>query len=178
MSPGPSESWPAVVARRYGWPLLNLGFSSEAHLDPVVARTIRGLPADLVSLCLGINVYLMNSFGPRTLVPAVCGFIETIRDGHPDIPLVVITPLVAPDHEHRANAVGLTLEQVRDQVAAAAEVLRRLGDRNLHMLPGPALLGPADAHLLRDGVHPGAAGDRLIAERIGPRLAGLLPSVR
>jgi hypothetical protein len=53
---GPSETWPALVAREHGWDLVALGFSGECHLDPIAARTIRDTPARLISLCLGVNI--------------------------------------------------------------------------------------------------------------------------
>jgi len=173
---GPSEAWTALAATGHGWRLHNLGFAGEAHLDQVVAQTIRGLPADLVSLELGINVYLRESFSARSLIPAVCGFIDTIREGHPDLPLAVITPLSSPNRERAPNRVGLTLEQVRVYTAAAVQVLERLGDKNLHILDGLSLLATGEAaDLLADGLHPTAEGEHVLADRIGPALRGLLP---
>ncbi|QMU71616.1 GDSL-type esterase/lipase family protein [Streptacidiphilus sp. P02-A3a] len=173
---GPSETWTALVAAGNGWRLHNLGFAGEAHLDPVVARTIRALPADLVSLELGINVYLRESFSARSWIPAVCGFIETIREGHPDLPLAVITPLSSPTREHAPNRVGLTLAQVREHTAAAVRILDRLGDKHLHILDGLSLV-PTDeaADLLADGLHPTPEGEHVLAERIAPALRSLLP---
>ncbi|MGA8257382.1 MAG: SGNH/GDSL hydrolase family protein, partial [Nocardioides sp.] len=37
----PTETWPAVVARRHGLDLLNLGLAGHCHLDQLVARDIR-----------------------------------------------------------------------------------------------------------------------------------------
>ncbi len=176
---GPSETWTALAAARHGWRLHNLGFAGEAHLDQVVAQTIRALPADLVSLELGINVYLRESFSARSWIPAVCGFVDTIREGHPDLPLAVITPLSSPTRERVPNRVGLTLAQVREHTAAAVRVLERLGDRNLHVLDGLSLV-PAEeaAELLADGLHPTAEGEHVLADRIGSALHALLPPSR
>ncbi|WP_052396902.1 GDSL-type esterase/lipase family protein [Streptomyces sp. NRRL F-5123] len=172
---GPSETWAALTAARRGWRLHNLGFAGEAHLDPVVARTIRGLPADLISVELGINVYLRESFSPRSWGPAVCGFVETVRDGHPDLPLAVITPLASPTRERVPNKVGLTLEQVRDHTVAAVRVLEGLGDRNLHIVDGLSVVPVDEAgDHFADGLHPTADGEHVLAARIGPALEGLL----
>ena len=167
---GPSETWPAVVTRQYAWRLTCLGFGGECHLDPVVARTIRDATADLITLCLGINVYELATFSPRTFASAVSGFIETVRDGHPDVPLAVITPIASPDRERRQNLVGMTLEDVRNGVVAAVETLAQLGDENLHLIDGRELLGAHEGNLLHDGLHPSADGYRAIATRIAPRL--------
>ncbi|MFF4600730.1 hypothetical protein [Amycolatopsis sp. NPDC001319] len=90
-----------------------LGFAGQCHLDPVVARFIRDTPAELISVCLGSNVYRHCTFSARSFVPAVTGFLQTVRDGHPDTPLVVMTPIVCPTGEREPNAVGLTLADIR-----------------------------------------------------------------
>ncbi|MGX7671108.1 SGNH/GDSL hydrolase family protein [Plantactinospora sp. DSM 117369] len=109
---GPSETWPALVARRLGWDLTCLGFAGECHLDPVAAHAIARTPADLVSLCLGINIYGLASFGRRTLAEQVSGFIQTIRDAHPGVPIAVMSPIASPHRERRPNATGMTLDDL------------------------------------------------------------------
>ncbi|MFD4872477.1 GDSL-type esterase/lipase family protein [Streptomyces sp. NPDC058420] len=173
---GPSETWSALVAREGGWRLHNLGFSGQAHLDPVVARTIRQLPADLISLELGINVHNKGTFAERSWTPAVCGFVETIRDGHPDVPIVVITPLSSPEREDTENATGLTLARIRTGTAEAVRVLERLGDRNLHTLDGLTVVPVAEADgVYADGLHPTAEGEHVLAARIGEFLRKVAP---
>jgi hypothetical protein len=120
-SAGPSETWPAEVARREGWELRCLGLDGEAHLDPAVARAIAAMPAQIITLCLGVNVHGHATYSARTLGGAVADFITTVCDGHPDIPIVVITPLFSSQREDQPNAVGLTLSDVRDTVTAATE---------------------------------------------------------
>lgn len=175
---GPSEAWTALVAAEQGWRLHNLGFAGEAHLDPVVARTIRNLPADLISLELGINVYTRDTFSVRSWAPAVCGFIETIRDGHPDVPIAVITPLSSPERERAANNVGLTLEQVRAYTEEAVRVLEGLGDKNLRTVDGLAVVPVSEAaEVFADGLHPTSAGEHVLAARIGSALRETLSPV-
>ncbi|GHH86036.1 lipase [Streptomyces sulfonofaciens] len=169
---GPSATWPALVAARHGWQLRNLGFARECHLDPQVARFIRDTPADLISICAGVNIHGKASFTRRTLGPALAGFVATVRDGHPDVPLVLLGPITAPDREHQVNSAGLTLADVRDVVAGTAAALREAGDMHLHLVDGRDALGPSDSHLLTDGLHPSAAGYRLMADRLAPLLHG------
>jgi hypothetical protein len=166
LAAGPSETWPALVATELGWSLRCLGFAGECHLDPAVARYVRDTDADVISLCVGVNIHGAATFSARSLGPALDGFVRTIRDGHPDTPILLTTPLHAPDRERQRNALGLTLADVRAEVAAAAH--------GLPVLAGPTVFGPADAHLLVDGLHPGADGYRLLAERLRPHLSALL----
>ncbi|MFC6160048.1 GDSL-type esterase/lipase family protein [Kribbella jiaozuonensis] len=163
---GPSETWPAVVARRHGWDGVNLGFGGECHLDPVAARTIRDLPADLISLCLGINIHGGETFNGRTLPGQVEAFVATVRQGHPETPLAVITPLPAPNREGTPNAVGLTLDDVRRLVELGAR-----NDPAVEVIDGRDLLTADEARALyADDVHPGPEGYLLIADRLAPLL--------
>jgi lysophospholipase L1-like esterase len=139
-----------------------------------MARTIRDQPADAISLALGINVQGGATLGPRTFRPAVIGFVKTIRDGHPHVPVIVRSAIVSPPREETPNAVGLTLQRTRREVRAAVDVLRELGDRNVHYVSGLDVLGPEDTHLLPDQLHPNAEGYRLISERFTPFVAQVL----
>jgi hypothetical protein len=165
---GPSETWPALVARQHGWDLVALGLAGECHLDPIAARTIRDTPARLISLCLGINIYGGETFNGRTLPGQVEAFLRTVRDGHPHTPIVVITPLAAPNIEGKPNAVGLTLDDIRACVALGA---RTLADPDLQLIDGRTILTPEEAQShYTDDVHPNPAGYHLIAQRLAPLL--------
>ena len=170
---GPSETWPALVSRRLGWDLTCLGFAGQCHLDPIAAEALTSRPADVVSLCLGINTYGSSSLGRRTLPGQVSSFIKTIGEAHRDTPIAVITPIASPSRERRPNDVGLTLNEVRSIVALAVTTLQRSGHTRLHLIDGPTVFGPDDAHLLPDGLHPDPEGYRLMAQRLLPRLAAV-----
>lgn len=196
----PSAIWPGVAARTAGdVDLRNLGFGGSALVDPFMARVIRDLPADLISAKVGINVVNLDAMRLRSFVPAIHGFLDTIRDGHPTTPLVLISPIFCGMHEStpgplavdpdslgtdqvRFIATGtagdtqqgrLTLEVIRD---ALRDVVERRQDAHLHYLDGTALYGPddADQHPLPDGLHP----DTATHELIGRRFADHLPEYR
>jgi hypothetical protein len=188
----PTGTWPAVAARRAGVDLVNLGFSGSALVDPFVARALRDLPADLISLKLGINVVNLDSMRLRAFTPAVHGFLDTIREGHPTTPLLLVSPVQCPIHEHvpgptemdlsglaegrlafRAGgdptevAAGkLTLSVVREELARIVEH-RLADDPHLAYLDGSDLYGAADAVELplADDLHPGPDAHRRIGER-------------
>ncbi|MCP9270611.1 GDSL-type esterase/lipase family protein [Mycolicibacterium sp. CAU 1645] len=174
----PSTTWPALAAAQAGVDLVNLGFSGSALLDPFTARAIRDQRADVISVKLGINLVNADLLRQRAFGPAVHGFLDTIRDGHPDVPLVVIGPLYCPIHETtpgpgafdvealargevrfaatgdpadaaRPGGLGrLTLGWIRDQLAAIV-ARRQPDDSRISYVDGLTLYGPADA-----GAHP------------------------
>ncbi len=95
----PTTTWAALAAARGGVDLVNLGFSGSAMLDSFVARTMRDHPADLLSAEIGINLVNADVMRMRAFTPAVHGFLDTIRDGHPTTPLLVVSPVLCPIHE-------------------------------------------------------------------------------
>ncbi|WP_433213421.1 GDSL-type esterase/lipase family protein [Microtetraspora malaysiensis] len=190
----PTAIWPALAAAQGGVELVNLGFGGSALLDPFTARAMRDTPADLISLKIGINVVNTDAMRLRAFTPAVHGFLDTIREGHPTTPLLVVSPILCPVQEDtpgplapdfdggtlRFKATGdpaeraagrLTLNIIRDALARIVKQ-RAADDPNLHHLDGRDLYGETDyAELpLPDEVHPDPAGHRRIAENFA-RLA-------
>lgn len=156
-------TWPAIVARKRNLNLTCLGYGGNCHLEPMVARMIRDLPADFISMKVGVNIYGAASLSLRTFRAAVIGFAMTVRDGHPDTPLVVASPIVSPPHEHAKNDVGLTLVAMWDEVAGAVEDLRAHGDGKIHYVDGLRLFGHDLTDMLPDDVHPDAEGYKALA---------------
>ncbi len=182
---GPSETWPALVARGAGAELVSLGFAGQCLLDSLVARSIAAVPAGAITLKIGVNIVNHDAMRERAFVAAVHGFLDTIRDRQPEVPVLLVSPLfcgmaeTAPGptlrevsdgrahfrHPPRPAALApgaLTLERIRELLAT---VVARRGDRHLHYRSGLDLFGAADAGHLHDGLHPDADGQRLIAAR-------------
>jgi lysophospholipase L1-like esterase len=162
---GPSETWPALVANRHGLNLTSLGYGGNCHMEPMVGRMIRDMHADYISLCLGINVMGGHSLAERTFRAAVIGLIQLIREKNIDTPIVVLSPIFHPPGEKTPNAVGMTLETMRDRIQNAVDVLHRLGDRRLYYVNGLEVFGPAQLQYMPDQLHPNAEGYRVFAER-------------
>lgn len=190
----PTAIWPALAAAQGAVELINLGFGGSALLDPFTARAMRDTPADLISLKIGINLVNTDAMRLRAFTPAVHGFLDTIREGHPTTPLLVVSPVLCPVQEDtpgplapdfdggtlRFKATGdpaeraagrLTLNVIRDELARIVEQ-RAADDPNLYYLDGRELYGEKDyAELpLPDEVHPDSSGHRRIGENFA-RLA-------
>jgi len=187
----PTGTWPALAAADAGVELINLGMGGAALLDPFTARTLRDIPADLISIKIGINVVNADLMRLRAFGPAVHGFLDTIRDGHPTTPIVVISALYCPIHEDTPGPLApdfssgtmtfvatgdpaeirtgkLTLNVIRRELAAIV-AQRSTGDPHLRYVDGLTLYGPDDfaEFPLADNVHPGPQ----VHQRVGERFA-------
>ncbi|CAM5712570.1 GDSL-type esterase/lipase family protein [Streptomyces griseorubiginosus] len=195
----PSRTWPAVAATLGGVELINLGLAGSALLDPFTARAVRDTPADVISLKIGINIVNHDLMRLRAFGPAVHGFLDTVREGHPDAPLLVVSPILCPIHEEtpgpcfpdfseigegrfRFRTMGdpaeratgkLTLQVIREELARIVKQ-RAAEDPHLHYLDGRELYGEPDAAdlPLPDDLHPDAATHRLMGERFAGAVFG------
>lgn len=192
----PTGTWPVVAARLADVELVNFGFGGSALMDPFVARVIRDIPAGVISLKLGINLVNTDLMRMRAFGPAVHGFLDTIREGQPATPIVVISPIYCGIHEDtpgpgafdldalangviRFRATGstaeaatgkLTLTAIRSELARIVRD-RQSSDPHLHYLDGLELYGESDSsqHPLPDALHPDAMTHQIIGERFADR---------
>lgn len=160
----PAQTWPAIVARRNHLDLTCLGYGANCHMEPMIARMIRDTPADLLSVCLGINVMGGASLSARTFRPAVIGLLSIIREKHPQQPFAVLSPIIAPLRETTPNAVGLTLTKMRAEIEIAVHALQAHGDDRIFYVSGLELFNEAHLDHLPDNLHPDAEGYHIMAE--------------
>lgn len=145
-----------------------MGFGGECFLDQAVARVIRDAACDCLVLKVGINIQTMSAFTARTFRPSLLGFIQTVRDGHPKTPIVVVSPIWYGPLEEKSpiGAPGfMSLQQVRESICEAVNTLQLLGDSLLFYRNGLDLLSNSDARLLYDDLHPGPEGNILMGQR-------------
>lgn len=162
----PAQTWPAIVARHKGWDLTCMGFAGQCHLEPMVARVIRDLPAEVISLCLGINVMGGNTLNIRTFRSAIIGMVSIIREKHRYTPIFLFSPIYCPHREKDENVVGMTLVTMRKEIQEAVNILTSYGDSNLTYVDGLDIFGEAFVDLLPDHLHPNAEGYRTMANHI------------
>lgn len=193
----PTGIWPVVAATLGDVDLVNMGLGGNALLDPLVARAMRDTRADIISVKFGINIVNADLMRMRAFGPALNGFIDTIREGHPDTPLVVVSAIYCPIHETvpgpaqfdlEALAEGrvsfraegsaedvakgkLTLTTLREKMASVVE-RRAATDPNIRYIDGLTLYGEKDNQILPlpDGLHPDGKTHALIGRRFAEQV--------
>ncbi|WP_166875308.1 SGNH/GDSL hydrolase family protein [Salinibacterium sp. ZJ450] len=153
----PGATWAAVAARRTGFNLLNLGFAGAARGELPVAAHLAAIPADVISLAWGTNCWSQIEMDAAYLAELMRLFLRTVRGGHPDTPILVLSPVIRPAAEQARNRSGATLSDLRRAIEDAVLSFRdEQADARLHLLSGADLI--TAEQLDPDGIHPNDAG--------------------
>ena len=160
----PGMAYPAKLGQRLDLPVINLGFSGNAHAEPEVAALVAEIDAALFVLDPLPNLTSQE-------VARVEPFVATLRAKHPATPIVLVQNLEYPDGAFIPMRRA-AYEASNRNLQAIFERLRR-SDPNLHMLPAAGLIGD-DGEATVDGVHPTDLGVMRMVERMVPVLKAAL----
>ncbi|MFF3318325.1 GDSL-type esterase/lipase family protein [Streptomyces sp. NPDC003035] len=163
----PALSWPATAGRTLGLDTVNLGYAGGARGELPLAEQLARLPGEVVTLAFGTNCWSAAPCSAGWLYETVRAYVGLVRRGHPDAPLLILSPVLRPEAETTPNALGATLEDLRAAMEHAGRDLAAEGDERLLVLSGRPLLGPEH---LADGLHPDDAGHARIAAAVADAL--------
>ncbi|MFF5921229.1 GDSL-type esterase/lipase family protein [Streptomyces flavochromogenes] len=167
----PAHSWPATAGRLLGLDAVNLGYAGGARGELPLAEHLARLPGEVITLAFGTNCWSTVPATADWLYATVRAFVSLVRQGHPDTPLLIVSPVLRPAAEHTRNVLGATLTELRRAMERAGRDLAAEGDTRLLVLPGRPLLGPEH---LADGLHPDDRGHARIAAAVAEVLGGVL----
>ncbi|MGW7432544.1 GDSL-type esterase/lipase family protein [Streptomyces sp. NPDC054861] len=169
----PAHSWPATAGRMLGLDTVNLGYAGGARGELPLAEQLASLPGEVVTLAFGTNCWSRAPASASLLHETVRAYVGLIRRGHPDVPLLILSPVLRPEAETTRNALGATLGDLRTAMEDAGRELAAEGDRRLLVLSGKPLLGPED---LADGLHPNDRGHARMAAAVTEALRPHVPA--
>ncbi|MCB1014929.1 MAG: hypothetical protein KDB10_07390, partial [Acidimicrobiales bacterium] len=129
------------------------------------AEEIAALPADVITLAHGTNCWTRIPFSTGMFREGLIAFLDIVRQGHPDTPIVAVSPITRPDAEATPNRLGATLVDLRAVFEDVVNERIAGGDTRLSLVEGFPLVTPDQ---LDDGIHPGDAGHAAMAAAIGP----------
>jgi acyl-CoA thioesterase-1 len=151
----PADSWPALLGERLGRPVVNLGVSGETAAQVRERIERQGLPPQpaLVLVCVGTNDILRGLPEPP-LLGALRGLVQRAQaTGAP----VVVIGVESWRHPQRPFDHGAAFRKVAAETGAGY-----LPDLGRGVVSDPALM--------RDAIHPNAAGNAVIARRLAVEL--------
>lgn len=162
----PGMAIPALLGRRIGLPVMNLGFSGNGRMEPEVGSLLSELnPAAYVIDCSpNMNDEMINE---RALP-----LVKQLRAAHRETPILLVEdrintnahffPTRADHHRRNRNALRNTYSQLQSE-----------GVNDLYYLRGENLLGQ-DGDGATDGSHPSDLGMVRYADAYEPALRDLL----
>lgn len=140
----------AMLGRRLDYPMLNLGFSGNAKMEPAVADLLAELDAALFIIDAAPNM------DAALIAERAEPFLRRLSAGRPGTPIILV--------EDRTYPAGWITPWPAAQNAARRQALRKVYDRLLsdglgpiRYLPGEGLLG-FDGDGTNDGSHPNDLG--------------------
>jgi len=164
----PALAWPMVAARDHGLDVVNMGYAGSARGEIVSAEHISELEADVISITHGTNCWTRTPHSVEQMAVNTRAFLDVVRLGHPETPIVVASPIVRPDAEDTPNVLGATLVDLRQAMESVVEERIAAGDEHLELVYGLPIV-PIDQ--LADGIHPNDAGHQALADAVGPAAA-------
>ena len=133
----PGAAWTASAARATGLDLLNLGFAGAARGELPVAAHLAATPADVISLAWGTNCWAQMEMDAAYIRDLMRLFLGVMRKGHPETPILVISPVIRPAAEQARIGSGATLSDLRAGLEEAVHMFQsHHADEHLHLLPG------------------------------------------
>lgn len=156
----PGLAHPCLLSRWLDRPVINMGFSGAAQLEPEMAELLAELTPALYVIDPLANLST-EQVNERTEA-----FVKILRQARPAIPIILVenAPLthawLRPDlmkgHEEKWAAYHRIYRK-----------LRRNGMKNLHYVRGRELFG-TDSEASCDGIHPGDIGHLRMAKKLLP----------
>ena len=156
----------SILGRRFQFPTINLGFSGNGRMEPVMGELLAELdPSVYVLDCL-------PNMNAAQVTERVEPFVQTLRKAHPQTPIVLVE-----DRDYADSFLVKSKEQhnIGNHAAlkAAYERLKKSGVKNLHYIPAEHLLGD-DGEGTVDSSHPNDLGFMRQAEVFAKVLEPLL----
>lgn len=159
-------SWTNTLARISGLDLVNLGYGGSARGEVAIAEQIAGQRAEVISISYGTNCWSRVAHSSGLYAEGLKVFVDIIRQAHPGVPIVAISPLLRPDAENQKNTLGASLGDLRDIFEDYFKQRVVQGDDNIVLVEGLELVSEGD---LVDGIHPGDEGHQKVAGAlVGP----------
>ncbi|MCZ2152368.1 MAG: SGNH/GDSL hydrolase family protein [Bryobacterales bacterium] len=159
-------AYQAMFGRTWNVDFVNLGFSGNGKGEPALARTVAEIDAAAYVLD-----FSQNNESVESLMEVYDPFIATLREKHPETPIVAITPIASASEQFNPDG---KLEGMRAHIREVVGRRIAAGDKHLQIMEGTDLLGPERLDGLVDGTHPNDLGFEWMADGIGIRLAKML----
>ena len=162
----PGMAYPARLSRSSGYNFINLGLSGNGKMEKEVAGMLANIDADAFILDCIPNP------SPKEITERAVGFVMTLREKHPDTPIIIIQTLIRETGNFNQKARE-NVKQQNEAIAEQVEVLRKKGVKNLYFIKEDRFLG-TDHEGTIDGTHPNDLGFDRMLKKYKPAISKIL----
>lgn len=156
----PGMAYPAILQRKTGYDVINLGFSGNAKMEIELAEYLASVPADLYILDCIPNP------SPEQIKERSYNFIKYLRQQKPTVPIILIET-VFRENGNWDQKVGKTVNGQLEEIRKTYERLKKEGISNFYYLTTDKLIGN-DHEATIDGVHLTDLGFSRMADAVLP----------
>ena len=164
----PGMVWPSIVGRRLNWPVVNLGFSGSARMEPPLGEVFTDLEPSIfvIDPLPNMSLDVVNKNAEQ--------FLRIYTKARPNVPLLLIE-----DREHTNGWLKPDYREAqRNKRAAFEAIARKLKAEGclIEYIHGDGLLG-FDSEATTDASHPSDLGCMRQADVVTPVLMHMLSSL-
>lgn len=162
----PGMAYPSRLSRSSGYNFINLGLSGNGKMEKEVAEMLANIDADAFILDCIPNP------SPKEITERAVDFVMTLREKHPDTPIIIIQTLIRETGNFNQKARE-NVKQQNEAIAKQVEVLRKKGVKNLYFIKEDRFLG-TDHEGTIDGTHPNDLGFDRMLKKYKPAIGKIL----
>lgn len=156
----PGMAYPAILQRKTGYDVINLGFSGSAKMEIEVAKYLATVPADLYILDCIPNP------SPEEIKDRSYNFIKYLRLQNPSTPIILIET-VFRENGNWDRKIGKNVKSQNEEIRKTYERLKKEGITNFYYITSDKLIGN-DHEATIDGVHLTDLGFTRMADAVLP----------
>lgn len=154
----PGMAYPAIIQRKLGMDVINLGFSGSAKMEMELARYLATVPADC---------YVLDCIPNQTsaqITERALPFIQYLRAQRPKTPIVLVESVIR-ENGHFDQQVARNVGMQNESIKRVYEQLKREKCKHIYYLKASQLTGN-DHEATIDGTHLTDLGFTRIAEAV------------
>ena len=166
-------AYTSMVCRRLNADYSNFGFGGSAKGEATMAEYLASL-----DMCCFVLDYDYNAPNPEHLRATHYPFYKTIRDAHPDLPILMMTRPSFHTYDSRGNLRTEESADRRDVVIDTFRAARAAGDERVWYIDGESFFsGPDETECTVDTVHPTDLGMMKMADNVYQTMLRMLNDV-
>lgn len=158
----PGMAYPAIIQRKTGYDVINLGFSGSAKMEIALAKYLATVPADCYILDCIPNP------SPEEIKDRAYLFIKYLHEHQKEKPIILVETIIR-ENGYWDTVVGNRIKKQNEEINKVYNQLLKEGIKNIYYIPAKDLVEDNHENTV-DGIHLTDVGFTHISRAILPVL--------